>query len=56
MVGAGGNVSIILELMRTFICYVLGKKDVICLKEFTLAADKGGMIRRSRGSSVIGYP
>lgn len=40
--------SAFLELTGTSILYALGKKDIRCLKDFTLAIDKGAGKGESR--------
>lgn len=48
------SMSAVLELTGTSFFYVLGKKDIRCLKEFTLATDKGVGKDESGGGSMMG--
>lgn len=40
--GEEDNMSTVLELTSTFICYVLGKKDISCSERIYMATDNGG--------------
>lgn len=48
------SMSAVLELTGTSFFYVLGKKDIRCLKEFILATDKGAGKDENGGFSMMG--